>query len=159
MQVNHVLVESRLHKGEVFFKLRLITPLVRSPYYSPEGVHCIWVYMRPEVLEWHIFDNFLRCPFFCPRPRRVELPILPTEQVIQSWYDLELSKPFQNVSRYLCSHIFHLNFFKLNKNVIFSNWMATKMYGMILTWTIMDYLVDLFRSDPLKTKLKTIIFQ
>ena len=37
--------------------------------------------------------------------------------------------------------------------------MVTEMYGMILTWTIMDYLVDLFRSDPLKTKLKTIIFQ
>ena len=151
----------------------MITPLVKSPYSSPEGVHCVWVKLfdrsfgvkygvtyRGDISGWHgIFDNFLRCPFFCLRPRRVELPILPTEQVIQSWYDLELSKPFQNVSRYLCFHIFHLNFFKLNKNVIFSNWMATKMYGMILTWTIMDYLVDLFRSDPLKTKLKTIIFQ
>ena len=31
-----------------------------------------------------IFDTFLRWPFFYLHPRRVELPILPVEQVIQS---------------------------------------------------------------------------
>ena len=46
-------------------------------------------------------------------------------------------------------------FFKRMKFSAFS----TEMYGMILTWTTMDYPMDLSRSDPLKTKLKTIIFQ
>ena len=31
-----------------------------------------------------IFDTFLQWPFFYLHPRRVELPILPVEQVIQS---------------------------------------------------------------------------
>ena len=56
------------------------------------------------------FDTFLRLPFFCLHPRRVELPTLPMVQAIQSWYDLVLSILFANVSKCLCFHMFRLNF-------------------------------------------------
>ena len=49
-----------------FFKLRLITPLVRSPYYSPKGVHCVWVEHLARSFGATYFWQFPAMPIFLP---------------------------------------------------------------------------------------------